>query len=116
VCTQTETCYGTCINAPTTTPTATECIVGAFPDVCSGVGVCSQTMSCGGLCVTTAVSGITGRGLPTTGVTATSTSSAEPLVSCVLGGAAVCGSGEVCYQTETCSGVCVAAAATGSVG
>ena len=108
VCTQTSTCRGTCTrivtSTSTTSTTAIPCILGAFPDVCAPAGLtCSQTMTCGGLCYTTA--SVDGGASVITG-TSTSSSTAVPTQTCVLGGKA-CGSGAFCYRTKMCSGLCV---------
>jgi len=65
----------------------TPCIVGGTP--CETGYTCTQTMTCGGLCLTTTPNG------------------SLPTQACILGGSQ-CPEGSICTQTEVCSGECIA--------
>jgi len=65
----------------------TPCVVGGLG--CEAGYTCTQTMTCGGLCLTTTPNG----SLPT-----------QP---CILGGGSQCPAGSICTQTEVCSGECI---------
>ena len=76
-------------------PTPTSCILGAFPNVCSSGSICTQTSTCGGLCI--------------------SVQTFPPEIPCTVGNNGPCPTGSTCtptmyctVSTQPCGGACIA--------